>query len=75
MNELCKHCGADKAIRNPSGYCDHLYFPDRCEECTRIRDDELLKQFKASLNTAVVLKKLKEIHREVGLLIEVLEID
>lgn len=29
----CNHCGGDIAIRNPSGYCDHLYYPDYCEVC------------------------------------------
>ena len=22
-------------IRNPSGYCDHLYYPDYCEVCRK----------------------------------------
>lgn len=26
--ELCKHCGEPIAIRNPTGKCDHLYWPD-----------------------------------------------
>jgi hypothetical protein len=25
---MCKHCGGPIAIRNPSGACDHLYWPD-----------------------------------------------
>ncbi len=25
---LCLHCGYDKSLRNPSGTCDHLYWPD-----------------------------------------------
>lgn len=29
----CDHCGYDTAIRNPSGYCDHLQYPDYCEIC------------------------------------------
>jgi hypothetical protein len=33
--ELCKHCGMDLSIRNPSGYCDHLFYPDYCEICER----------------------------------------
>ena len=24
----CEYCGEDKAIRNPTGKCDHLYYPD-----------------------------------------------
>ena len=29
----CPHCGGDKAIRNPTGTCDHLYYPDYCPMC------------------------------------------
>lgn len=32
-NEVCKHCGMDIAIRNPSGFCDHLFYPNDCEVC------------------------------------------
>ena len=30
MNEKksCKYCGGDIAIRNPTGKCDHLYYPE-----------------------------------------------
>ena len=31
--EVCPHCGELKSIRNPSGYCDHLYYPENCEVC------------------------------------------
>jgi len=24
----CKHCGGPIAVRNPTGHCDHLYWPD-----------------------------------------------
>ena len=33
MTTLCNHCGFDIAIRNPSGYCDHLYYPECCDVC------------------------------------------
>jgi hypothetical protein len=26
--ENCAHCGGPKDIRNPTGKCDHLYWPD-----------------------------------------------
>lgn len=26
--ELCPNCGGDIAIRNPTGHCDHLYYPE-----------------------------------------------
>ena len=29
----CKHCGMDTNIRNPSGYCDHLQYPEYCSVC------------------------------------------
>ena len=25
---LCKHCGGEVRIRNPTGKCDHLYWPE-----------------------------------------------
>lgn len=30
---LCKHCGGNLRIRNPIGYCDHLYYPENCKIC------------------------------------------
>ena len=32
----CKHCKMDINIRNPSGYCDHLYYPEYCKICKEI---------------------------------------
>lgn len=29
----CFHCGGDKTIRNPTGKCDHLYYPENCHVC------------------------------------------
>lgn len=29
---LCKHCGGPKGIRNPTGSCDHLYWPELLTE-------------------------------------------
>lgn len=31
--QTCSHCLADIAIRNPTGYCDHLYYPNNCVTC------------------------------------------
>lgn len=28
--EKCKCCGGDVKVRNPKGYCDHLYYPENC---------------------------------------------
>jgi len=33
--ELCEHCKMDKSLRNPSGFCDHLQWPDYCETCQK----------------------------------------
>ena len=29
----CIHCGEDTRLRNPSGYCDHLHYPESCSIC------------------------------------------
>jgi len=29
----CTHCHKDINIRNPSGFCDHLYYPEGCKIC------------------------------------------
>jgi hypothetical protein len=29
----CFHCLGKLAIRNPTGYCDHLYYPENCSTC------------------------------------------
>ena len=34
--KLCRHCGGDMAIRNPTGWCDHLHYPEACTACQRI---------------------------------------
>lgn len=30
---ICEHCKMDTRIRNPSGLCDHLYYPLYCKTC------------------------------------------
>jgi hypothetical protein len=39
--ELCNHCGESLDIRNPSGYCDHLYFPHNCAICMKREKGEV----------------------------------
>jgi hypothetical protein len=34
----CKHCHMSLAIRNPSGYCDHLKYPSHCDHCNTTAD-------------------------------------
>lgn len=31
--EICDHCKMPIAIRNPSGFCDHLHYPENCDVC------------------------------------------
>lgn len=40
--KFCPHCRMDIAIRNPSGYCDHLKYPEYCNVCTAIKDTKKL---------------------------------
>ncbi len=39
--KICPHCGLDLAIRNPSGFCDHLYYPEYCKVCAKIANERL----------------------------------
>ena len=34
-DDMCKHCDEDIRLRNPSGYCDHLYYPENCKVCNK----------------------------------------
>jgi len=36
---LCAHCGGDIRIRNPKGFCDHLYYPENCPVCEAATHD------------------------------------
>jgi hypothetical protein len=39
---VCLHCGELVSTRNPSGYCDHLQYPDYCDICSsKMTPDEL----------------------------------
>jgi hypothetical protein len=31
--EVCPHCDQNIRERNPTGYCDHLYYPYLCDVC------------------------------------------
>ena len=44
-DNICSHCKMPKAIRNPSGFCDHLYYPDNCKICKKRENKEVEKQF------------------------------
>jgi len=35
---VCMHCEQSVELRNPTGYCDHLYYPEKCLICrTRLK--------------------------------------
>lgn len=57
MSELCKHCNMPVEIRNPSGYCDHLYYPDYCKICQKIQSNEKVIKTK--------IKKLEKLIKEI----------
>lgn len=37
---LCNHCHKDLDISNPSGFCDHTYYPDHCSFCEHLLQQE-----------------------------------
>lgn len=32
---ICEHCNGDINIANPTGTCNHVYYPDYCEVCKK----------------------------------------
>jgi hypothetical protein len=40
---ICDHCRKPIAIRNPSGFCDHLYYPAQCDICRDHHPTEINK--------------------------------
>jgi hypothetical protein len=30
---ICNHCGYPVSITNPSGFCNHVHYPDNCVTC------------------------------------------
>ena len=43
--KICPHCQMPIAIRNPSGFCDHLHYPENCEICQKIEQEEVDARF------------------------------
>ncbi len=39
----CEHCHGDINIRNPMGFCDHLYYPEFCRTCQKLQKEKELK--------------------------------
>ena len=65
----CPHCEMDKRIRNPSGYCDHLYYPEHCDICKQTfsaprlveLDKEAVFKFLEEVNPSIVNLHLSEL--------------
>lgn len=32
-DDKCPHCKMSKTLANPSGYCNHVYYPNNCNVC------------------------------------------
>jgi hypothetical protein len=51
---ICPRCGGDTAIRNPTGQCDHLYYPDNVSVPTP--EAEIIRQVKDFAEKATAWK-------------------
>jgi hypothetical protein len=43
MDDICQHCKEAKSVRNPTGTCDHLYWPDNLTDEARYANGYLPK--------------------------------
>ena len=41
-DDKCLHCGGRIAVRNPSGECDHLCWPDNLTDAARLANGYVL---------------------------------
>lgn len=61
---ICLHCNQSKDIRNPSGFCDHLYYPESCPTCSLS---------KAEIQKSKDQKRIEVLESRLALAIEALE--
>ena len=54
--ELCAHCNMDLTIRNPSGSCDHLYYPENCDFCFNVSMGNSVRVSREFVEAAKALK-------------------
>lgn len=45
MSRTCPNCGGDIAIRNPTGRCDHLYYPENVPKKEKLTEKEITKAY------------------------------
>ena len=47
--QKCEHCKEPIEIRNPTGYCDHLHYPENCQVCEQAETIKTLEAKVAEL--------------------------
>ena len=50
-DDVCIYCGGPKSVRNPTGNCDHLYWPDMI--IGAVKDDNRARELAAARNAAL----------------------
>lgn len=62
-DDLCKHCNMPIRLRNPSGFCDHLHYPDYCKVCKKRILDKIEEQHHSPVVSLKALKVWIEEHK------------
>jgi len=42
--KICSHCGYPIGYANPSGVCNHIYYPDNCKICKNGKHKEVFSE-------------------------------
>lgn len=61
---ICHHCNGPIAVRNPSGTCDHLYWPDNLTAEARLKNGLLDESAKRFAELVIAYKRGAEWMRE-----------
>lgn len=40
--KICSHCGYPLGYANPSGACNHVYYPDNCKICKKAKHKDFI---------------------------------
>jgi hypothetical protein len=64
---ICKHCNGELKVRNPKGFCDHLYYPENCFTCGELMNpkqtrEEILEEFKEKFGMFAILGTLGRVY-------------
>lgn len=68
--DICPHCKMNIRIRNPSGFCDHLYYPYYCQFCT----EAIKMSLRQELDKSDKDIKLRQLKKRVEVLIHKVEV-